>query len=57
MGHFVGLFRQGLVVEIARGIGVEREVELVLPAELEAGAAQRIIAQLRRRVALGEIGR
>jgi hypothetical protein len=32
-------FRQGLVVEIARGVGVERQVELVFPAELEAGAA------------------
>src|SRR5262249_37492695 len=34
----VGLFRQGFVVEFPRGIGIEREVELIDPAELEARA-------------------
>src|SRR5262249_4093045 len=28
---------QGLVVELARRLGIERQVELILPAELEAG--------------------
>ena len=35
----LGAFRrQGLVVEIACRFRVERQVELVFPAELEAGA-------------------
>ena len=38
MRHFVCLFRQGLVVEIAGGFRVQREVELVFPAELEMRA-------------------
>ena len=42
--------------KLARRLGIERQVELVLPAELEARAAERVVAQLRRRMALGEIG-
>ena len=56
MRHLVRLLGQRLVVVAARGVGVEREVELVDPAELEAGAGERVVAQLRRRVALGEVG-
>ncbi len=56
MRHLVRLLGQRLVVVVARGVGVEREVELVDPAELEAGAGERVVAQLRRRVALGEVG-
>ena len=38
MRHFVGVLGQGLVVVFERGVGVERQVELVDPAEVEAGA-------------------
>ena len=38
MGDLVGLFGQGLVVEVAGGFRVEGEVELVFPAEFEPGA-------------------
>ena len=55
MRHFVRLFGQGLVVIIARRFRVEREIELVFLAELKPGAAQSIIADLRRRVAFGEV--
>src|SRR5271169_1394526 len=51
--HLVRLLGQRLVVEFARGFGVEPQVELVLPAEVEARAGERVVAQLRGRVALG----
>jgi hypothetical protein len=35
------------------GVGIEAEVELVGPAEVEAGAAERVVAELRGGVALG----
>ncbi len=38
VGGLVGLFREGLVVVFAGGFGVEAEVELVFPAELEPRA-------------------
>src|SRR5256712_3230459 len=46
---------QGLVVELARRLRVEREVELVLPAELEARLTERVVPLARAGVALGEI--
>src|SRR3546814_10783411 len=49
--------RQGLVVVLLGRVGIEREIELVAPAELEPRPAERIVAQFRGRVALGEIGR
>jgi hypothetical protein len=42
MGHFVGVLGQRLVVVFERGVAGERQVELVDPAEVEAGAAQRV---------------
>ena len=51
MRDLVRLLRQGLVVVLARGVGIEREVELVVPAEVEARARERVVADLRRRVA------
>src|SRR5205823_331133 len=47
---------QGLVVELARRLGVEREVELVLPAELEARLRERVVPLAGARMALGEVG-
>ena len=38
MRQLVRLLRQRLVVILARGVGIEPEVELVLPAEVEARA-------------------
>ena len=52
MRHLVGVLGQRLVVVAARGVGIESEVELVFPAEVETRAGQRVVAQLRRRVAL-----
>ena len=37
VGGFRAVLREGFVVEFTRGFGVEAEVELVLPAEFEAG--------------------
>ena len=56
MGDLVRLLRQRLVVEALGRIGIERQVELVLPAELETGARERVVAELGCGVALGEIG-
>jgi len=55
MRHFVRVLRQRLVVIFQRGVGIERQVELVDPAEVEARAGQRLVAQLRRRVALRQV--
>src|SRR3954462_3847964 len=44
------LLRESFVVKLARDFGVEREVELVLPAELEARLRERVVVQLRPRV-------
>ena len=49
--------RKRLVVILLRRFGIEREDELVAPAELEAGLRQRIVPLLRRRVALGQVSR
>ena len=45
MGELVRLLGQGLVVVGPRRVGIEREVELVLPAELEARLGQRVVAR------------
>src|SRR2546426_6436714 len=46
---------QGLVVELARRLRIEREVELVLPAELEARLRERVVPLACARMALREI--
>src|SRR5215472_849776 len=56
MGDLVGFLRKGLVVELAGGVGIEAEVELILPAEVETSPGQRVVAKLRGGVTLGEIG-
>ena len=38
------------------GLGVEGEVELIVPAELEASAAERVVALLSTGVTLGQVG-
>ena len=57
MGGLRGLGGQRLVVVCARGVGVEGEIELVGPAELEARLAQCVVAFLCPRVAFGQVGR
>src|SRR5690606_7575319 len=42
----VAFLRQGLVVELEGTLGVQRQVELVFPAELEARLGQRGVADL-----------
>jgi hypothetical protein len=54
LGRVLG---QGLVVEAARGVRVQAQVELVLPAELEAGLAHRVVVGAGAGVALGHVGR
>src|SRR5712691_3291586 len=43
VGELGALGRQGLVVELARRLRIEREVELVLPAKLEARLTERVV--------------
>ncbi len=40
------VLRQRLVVELAGGVGIERQVELILPAEVEPRARNRVVANL-----------
>ncbi len=57
MRHLVAVLRQRLVVIFARRVGIERQVELILPAEVEPRAADGVVAELRGGMALGEIRR
>src|ERR1700731_5371941 len=56
MRHLVALLRQRRIVEGAGRVRVEREVELVLPAEIEARPRQRIVARPGPGVPLGKVG-
>jgi hypothetical protein len=56
VGDFAGLLRQGFIVIGPRGERVEREVELVFPAEFEARFRHGVIADLRPGVAFREVG-
>uniref|UniRef100_A0A0N4ZJL5 NAD-specific glutamate dehydrogenase n=1 Tax=Parastrongyloides trichosuri TaxID=131310 RepID=A0A0N4ZJL5_PARTI len=57
VGGLVRFLGQGGVVVLAGGFRVEAEVELVFPAELEPRLAQRVVADLRARVPLGQVRR
>ena len=57
MRDFVRFLGQGLVVIITRSLRIEREIKLILPPEIKTRAADRVVAHLRRRVALGEVRR
>src|ERR1700712_60325 len=46
------ILRQRFVVEFARLVRIEAEVELVLPAELEARLRERVVPHLRARMTL-----
>ena len=49
--------RQSFVVKLPRLLRIEREIELVFPANLEARLADGVVALLRRGMSLGEVGR
>ncbi|CAM2159159.1 200 kDa antigen p200 [Paraburkholderia tropica] len=51
------VLRQRFVVEFTRLVRIEAEVELVFPAELETRLRERVVAHLRARMTLREIGR
>ena len=56
MGALGTFLRKGFVVEFARRVRIEREVELVLPAELESGFAQGVVPDLGAWMAFGQVG-
>ena len=56
MGGLRGLGGQGFVVVGLRGVGVEGEGELVVPAELEACLAHGVVPVARAGVTLGHVG-
>ena len=56
MRHLGAVRRQGLVVIKLRGFRIERQGELVAPAEFEARLAHGIVPDARRRMALGQVG-
>src|SRR3546814_448817 len=56
VGRLGRLGGQGGVVVAAGGVGVEGEVELVLPPELEAGLRERVVPVAGVGVALGDVG-
>ena len=55
MGEFGAFLRQGFVMELLCLVGIEAEIELIIPAELKTGFGKRIIANLRAGVALGQV--
>src|SRR4051794_35364182 len=50
------LLWQGLIVKLARGLWIEREIKLVFPSELEACLTDSIIPVLRAGMTFGEVG-
>src|SRR6185312_12096106 len=55
MCHLVRLFRQRLIMERARGVRIERKVELIFPTEIEARPGERVIPISRTWVALCQV--
>src|SRR5215472_17545703 len=52
MGELRRVLRQGLVVELLGLLGIEPEVELIFPAELEARLGERVVPHLGAGMAL-----
>jgi hypothetical protein len=57
VGDLGGFLGQGFVVEFQGLFRVQRQVELVLPAEFEARLGQSVVARLGAGMALGQVGR
>jgi len=51
-----GIAVQGLVVEGTGRDGIEREVELIVPAELETGFGEGVVSVLGSGETFGEVG-
>ena len=49
--------RQRFVVKRAGGIGIERQIELVFPAEFEASRGENVVPMARVRMSLRYVGR
>gem|GEM_PF-5737066 len=56
MRHLMCVLRQRFVVHDTRAFRVQTKVEPILPAELETGAGERVVAKLRRRMPFREAG-
>ena len=56
VGGFGSVLRQRFVVVFAGGDGIKTEIELVFPAELEAGFGEGVVAVLGTGVAFGAVG-
>jgi len=52
---FCAVGGKSFVVEFLRLVRIERQVELVVPAELEARLGECVVALLRARMAFGEV--
>src|SRR5437870_4975747 len=50
------LLRKSFVMKLARGFGIEREIELIFPAKFEACFADGVVAVLRAGMAFRQIG-
>src|SRR5687767_15634858 len=55
MSGLRALGRKSFVVIFSGAIGIERQVELIVPAEFEPSFRQRVVAVLRARMSFGEI--
>ena len=56
MRRFMGVFWQGFVMIFTRGIRVERQIKLIIPAEFKTGFGQGIITRLCTRMTFGKVG-
>ena len=56
VGGLRSFLREGFVVEFTGGFRVEAEVELVFPAEFEAGFGKGVVAVLGTGMAFREVG-
>ena len=56
MHHLGRILGQGFVMEFTRLVRTETDVELIFQAEFEARFRQRIVSNLRARMALGQMG-
>ena len=57
MRCFGAILRQGFIVVSTGGVGIEAEVELVFPAELESSLAEGVVAVLRTGMTFRKVGR
>ena len=57
MCHLMRLLRQGLIVVFTRTIRIQSEIELIFPAKFKACLGHGIVANLRSRMPLGQVGR